>query len=51
MKLSQIWKYGGLGIGIVAMLALVSQHPLHVAFIGIGAVVYFVGKYFEKEGK
>lgn len=51
MKLSEILKYSGIVIGIVAALSLVSKHPILIFIMGIGAASYFAGKYYDKQGK
>jgi len=51
MKLSQALKYGGIAVGIIAALTMVSQHPINVLILGLGAAVYFAGVYFAKKGK
>lgn len=51
MKLSQYLKYGGITVGIIAILTLVSNSPINVAFIVLGAAIYFAGKWFDKQGK
>jgi len=51
MKISSIFKIGGIGIGVIALISLVSLHPIHISVIGIGALIYFVGAYFKRKGK
>lgn len=51
MKLSQILKYAGIAVGVIAALTLVSRHPINVLILGLGAVAYFAGVWFAKKGK
>lgn len=51
MKLSQILKYVGIVVGIIAALTLVSRHPVNILILGIGATVYFAGVWLAKKGK
>lgn len=55
LKLSEILKYAGIGIGalgglkiIFAELALILEHPIALIIMGIGAVTYFVGVWEAK---
>jgi hypothetical protein len=51
MELSKILIYSGITIGVISTLTLVSLHPIHILVIGIGAVIYFAGKYYDRKGK
>ena len=51
LKFSQYLKYGGIVVGIIAVLTLISRAPVNVAFIGLGAAIYFAGKWYDKQGK
>jgi len=51
MKTSKILKYVGIVIGAIFTLTLVSQHPVIVLMIGLGALSYFVGQWLDKQGK
>jgi hypothetical protein len=41
-----IVKIAGIALGAVATVLLVTQHPVHVGLIALGAIVYFVGDKF-----
>jgi hypothetical protein len=51
MKLSAALKIGGIVLGAIAALTIVSKHPINILIIGVGAVVYFAGNYFARKGK
>lgn len=58
MKVSEILKYSGKAIGviaalfiIVALLNLILAHKIALIFLGIGAIVYFIGVWLKKQGK
>jgi hypothetical protein len=49
MKLGKILKYSGITAGAITALTLVSLHPIHIAILGVSAVVYFAGKSLDKK--
>ena len=51
MKLNQILNYAGFGIGAIALLTLVSRHPINISFVALGWVIWFAGNWFAKKGK
>lgn len=58
MKLSQILKYSGIAVGglaairiIIALLSLILVHKVALIIMGIGALAYFIGVWFKKQGK
>lgn len=58
MKLSEKLKYIGIVIGviaaifiIVALLSLILTHKVALIFLGLGALVYFIGVWLKKQGK
>ena len=58
MKLSQILKYSGIVVGsiaairiIFALFALILVHKVALVFLGIGALVYFIGVWLKKQDK
>jgi len=51
LKLSMILKYAGVLTGIVCTIALIAKHPIIITLEIIGASVYFVGYYLEKENQ
>jgi hypothetical protein len=58
MKLSQILKYSGIVVGALGTISLVYQlfslivsHYGTLIVIGLGALSYFIGKWFAKQGK
>ncbi len=58
MKLSQILKYSGIVVGglaairiIIALLSLILVHKVALIIMGIGALAYFIGVWFKKQGK
>lgn len=58
MLLSQKLKYIGIVIGaiaaifiIVALLSLILNHKVALIFLGLGALVYFIGVWLKKQGK
>lgn len=48
MDKTQIVKVVGMVVGAVAALTLVSASPVKVAFLGVGAAIYFIGPKFVK---
>jgi hypothetical protein len=38
---------GGIVVGVVAALVLVTQHPIHIVVLGLGAAIYFVGQFIK----
>jgi len=46
METKLIVKVVGVVIGAIATILLVTQHPVHVVVIALGAAVYFVGDKF-----
>jgi hypothetical protein len=58
MKLSQVLKYSGKVVGgiaaifiIWALLDLILVQKVALIFLGLGAVVYFIGVWLKKQGK
>lgn len=37
----------GVVVGVVAALVLVTQHPVHIVVLGIGAAIYFAGQFIK----
>ena len=50
-NLPLVLKGVGIVAGVISVLALVSQHPIHFGAVVISAGVYFVGVYLEKKSK
>jgi hypothetical protein len=46
MEIKIIVKVAGIVLGAVATVLLVTQHPIHVGIIVLGAAVYFIGDKF-----
>jgi hypothetical protein len=46
MDTKTIVKVAGIVLGAVATVLLVTQHPIHVGLIALGAAAYFVGDKF-----
>lgn len=38
---------GGIVVGIIAALVLITQHPIHIIVLGIGTAIYFVGQFIK----
>ena len=58
MKLSQMLKYVGLGIGGIAgikivwlLFALILTHKVVLVILAIGVLTYFIGVWLKKKGK
>jgi hypothetical protein len=55
MKLGKILKYAGIIVGVIALAVLIwitvaKLWPI-IVVLGLGAVAWFVGAWFEKKGK
>lgn len=58
MKISQILKYSGIVVGgiaaifiVMALFNLILAHKIALVVMGLGALAYFVGVWFNKQGK
>lgn len=50
VKLSMYFKLGGIVVGAISAVTLISKYPFHVGFLALGAAIYFVGEYLQKQG-
>jgi len=48
VNLGQIFQVVGLGLGVIASLLLITRHPILIGLEVLGAALYFVGKYINK---
>lgn len=58
MKISQILKYSGIVLGglaalklVFVALSLITQHPVAIVILGLGALAYFIGVWLSKQDK
>ena len=47
-KIVDYTKLGGIVIGAVGLITLVTRHPIQIGVVIAGAAIYFIADYLEK---